>query len=469
MKNTKLTLAVAALLASSSAFAVVTYPLANQNLKTTPLTVPTENIMYVTGATAQTKGIGISAAKICATGSGTTPTFISLTDGAATPATVAWKCQADANATFTGMPGVTGPWIVEKNEGGSSDAWKVRTGGTVAQLTLADCTLSNATTGTCTATATQQEHLGFSDVSSKIFAAKKISPFNAAVTANQTYVTDISLGASQGFGVIVSDNLYKLMQTDQGVGAGRPSISRAQYASIITQSSGVMSTLLPNATSYTRGTVYIARRSGGSGTTNAGEVYFLNNPCSSGTSAVSGQLVSIAGNADGNGSYQFSDEGNTIKYKQEGSSTAVITEATNAVTVVSPPSATYAIGVVSLENAEPANSTTWHYLSIDGVSPVAGTALQKSNMLNGSYDFFFETYLVKNTTSTGTYALSSALRDNINDFASAMVKDYGNGANLTTSYGLFSDPNAAVDTNFAGDSGHFSRSGNECQIPVKLW
>ena len=464
MHNTKMILAVATIFASTSAFAVVNYPLASQNLKTTPLTVPTENIMYVTGATAQTKGIGISAAKICATGSGTTPTFISLTDGAAAPATVAWKCQADANATFTAMPGVTGPWIVQKNEGGSSDAWKVRSGGTVAQLTLADCTLSNATTGTCTATSTQQEHLGFSDVSSKIFKAKNISPFNAATATNQSYVTDISLGAGQGFGVIVSDNLYKLMQADQGVGSGRPSISRAQYASIITSSSGVMSTLLQNpSTSYTKGTLYIARRSSGSGTTQAGEIYFLNNPCSSGTSAVSGQLVSIAGNSNGDGIYAISDEGNTIKYKQESSSGNVILEATNAT------GNTYAIGVVSLENAEPANSTTWHFLSIDGVSPVAGaSAYQKSNMLNGTYDFMFETYLTKNTTLAGTNALSSALRVNINDFATALVGDYGNGANLTTSYGLFTDPNAASDPTI-GDVSHYSRNGNECKIPLKLW
>ncbi len=424
MQVKKLVLALAVAIAAPSAFAA--------NLATG---VTTDNIMYVTGATAQTKGIAIALGKLC----GTNP-LISLTDGAAVPVGKGWKCDAAATATFAALPGVTGPWVVLKNEGGSLNAiTPLRNGSTQTQLDITNCTVTG-TAGTCTnALVAKPEYFGFSDVSSKVFAAKNQL---VAQTAGNTYTTDISVGAGQGFGVVVSPALYTLLAADQGVAT--PSISKAQYASLMTQTAGTWGTLLPNGTAHpASATVTLARRSLSSGTQASAEVYFLSNPCAAGAAPIGGSSTATAGTAAGQ---NFGE----IIVKQEASSDAVLAEMT---------ATPYAIGVVSLENIQPASS--WKFLAIDGVSAGSANApeFQRKNILNGSYDFAFETFMHKSTKST----ISAAILNNINDFSNAIIADMGVGANLATSNGLFGDALAA-NADLGAETSHYSRSGNECGV-----
>ena len=293
------------------------------------------------------------------------------------------------------------------------------------------------------------EYFGFADVSQKVFAAK-----NQLVTqtAGNTYVADVAVGAGQGFGIVVSPALYTLLQADQGVGTGVPSISKSQYASLMTQTAGFWSTLLPNGTAHAALPLTLARRSLTSGTQASAEVFFLNNPCSTGGAPIGGGVSATPGTGAGQ---SFVDGADTLIVKQEGSSDAVLAEASTATG--------YAIGVVSLENpaVDPTTGTAkpWKYVAIDGVFPGTANApeFQKKNIVNGRYAYAFETFLFKSTKST----LSAAILNNIGDFTNGIIADLGVGANLATSNGLFGDPLAA-NADLLADTNHYSRSGNEC-------
>lgn len=421
MQINKIALSLALVFGSTSAFA--------DDLSTG---VPTDNIIYVVGATAQTGGIALSVARLCGSN-----TLITLTDGASPAVGKGWKCNASAAATHPSLPGVTGPFVILKNEGGSLNAiTPMRNGSTQTQLDITNCTVVG-TNATCSNNLVAKPgHIGFSDVSQKIFAAKSQL---VAQTAGNTYVADISLGQQQGFGVVVSPDLYTLLQTDQGT-AGIPSISKSQMASLMTQTTGYWDILLPNGTARNAGPLTLQRRSVTSGTQAAAELYFLGNPCAKGS--VGGSATATLGSSGGTGY-----ESNAFVVKQASSSDAVLLGVSSG----------YAIGVVSLENAQP--SSLWKYVAIDGVHP--GTAgspeFQKKNILNGKYQFAYESVMFKNTKST----LGASLLGNINDFVNGFVADLSVGQNLSTSNGLVGDPNAAA-ADFLANTSKYSQLGNEC-------
>lgn len=430
------------------------------NLLTSPVAVPTENTLYMTGATAQTPGMALALASICASSSDvSTPAFISLTDGATLPVGKGFVCQASAASTFTKLPGVTGPWILLKNEGGSKDSIDtMRIAGTKTQLDVSNCTVTGST-GTCTGTlVAKPSHFGFSDVKSTVWASKGLL---SAQAANTSFTNDIKTGGGQGFGIIVSPALYTLLQTDQGLASDQvPSITKSQYATVMNKTTKVWKALLPNGTAHASSPLYVARRSTSSGTQMAAEIFFLNNPCSAGAASVVGSLNATTGSTAGVTYGVASDQ---IIVKQEGSSDAVLSEAANS---------TYAIGVVSLENIQPASS--WKYVAIDGFYP--GTAnspeYQKKNILNGKYAFAFETYLQKNTDATfGSAATAGTLANNINDFINAIVAFLSVGSNTATSHGLYGDPLAtgAELTGTPVNTNHYSRNQKDCAVPTLVY
>lgn len=406
--------------------------------------VTVDNIIYVTGSTSQLNGIAIAVSKFCGTNQ-----LITLTDGTATPVGRGWKCAAAAGTTYPNLPGVTGPFVVLKNEGGSLNAiTPLRNGTTQTQLDISNCTVTG-TTGTCTnPLVAKPEYIGFSDVSQRVFAAKNQL---VAQTAGNTYVADIAVGTSQGFGVVVSSALHALLQTDQAVGTGIPSIGKSQFTSLMTQAAGFWSILLPNGTAHAALPLTLARRKQTSGTQAAAELFFLENPCAHGS--LGGALSSTAGTAAGQ---SFADGADTLIVKQEDSTDALLADAASTTA--------YVIGVASLTSPQPASS--WKFVAIDGVHPGAAnsTELQKKNIVNGRYAFAYETLLYKSTKST----LSANALSNINIFTNAFSAVLGVGANLSTSNGLFGDP-LALNADFLGDTGHYSRSGNECTPPQWQW
>jgi hypothetical protein len=449
-------------IALAVAFAIAA-PVALANLETTPETVTSDNIINVTGATAPTKTIGIALEDICATAS-TAPAnrlFITITDGTAAPVGKGWKCQVPAGTTFTKLPGVSGPWIVRKNEGGSLNGIAPLRNGTTAgtaqtqlNTTSATCTSSivvnplNArqATATCPIGAGQRTHIGISDVSQRVFAAKNQLSGANAITGANTYVADQALGQIQGFGLAVSPALYALLQADQGVGTGIPSISKNQYATITSTTDNPWPVLLPNSTEPA-GSLTVARRSTTSGTQASAELFFLNNPCNAGAAPLGGSRNAI-----------LTNNANNLVITQAGSSDVVIN------TVANTSSTNLSIGVASLENIAPTAANTWKFVAIDGVHPGQPNSpeWQRKNIINGSYDFAFQTYLFRNTTSTGPTALSAALLNNIVDFSNGLINDLGVGANLNDSNGIAGDPNAGT-ADFGPETAKFTRgAAGEC-------
>jgi hypothetical protein len=434
MQVKKLLLVLATVIAAPATFAT--------DLSTSPVAVPLDNQFYMTGSDELTPALAIGLGKFCISGGGTLQT---LSDGLAVPVLKGFKCDAGAAATYTAFTGVTGPWIVLKNEGSSLAAINpLRTGANTNQLALNDCTLvpGSTTNYACVGSVAKPTHLGISDVTQKIFAGRGgLLP----IVGGNTYTPDIPVGAGQGFGVVVSPALYALMQTDQGT-TGRPSISRSAYASIITSTNSLWDVLLPNKTPHASQPLIIARRGTATSLQAVVDIYFLNNPCGAGT-PIGGALSSVTGTTAGKA---FGALPNQFIFKLEPSSDAVLADASSATA--------YVIGVVSLTRSQAGKP--WNYLSIDGISPgnPGGPEFQRVNTITGKYDFAFESYLFQNTKiSIGT----AKLRGNIDFLRVALQNDLGVGANLNTSNGIFADPNAST-SDFGPETARYSRVGIEC-------
>jgi len=443
--------------------------------------VPATNQIYATGATAQTTGIASSLAAICAsadTGAGAKPAFHTFTDGATPSIGKGWKCEGSATQTYTLLPGVTGPWIFQKNEGGSRDALVVRTNSLLNQLDVTNCTRVQTSadgaaqvtySGTCSASLIgKPSHLGFTDVKSTVFAAKSLLTASTYTPVTNTALYDIATGGGQGFGVAVSPALFALLQAEQGLtGDAVPNITKSQYATVMSSTTKAWTALLPSGRSHDATPLIVARRSTSSGTQAAAEIFFLGNPCSAGTGAtgVVGSLNATAGNTTGTGiAGAFGSGQNQLRVIQNGT--------TEGVTGYLSSATDYAIGVISLENAQPA--TGWKYLKIDGVHP--GTAnspeYQKKNILNGTYPFAFEMFIQQNqNASFGNATTAGTLANNINDFKTALVNFLNAGSNTATMNGIYGDPTApgAEKTVSATNTSRYTRTQRDCATPTLNW
>jgi len=427
-----------------------------------------DQMFYISGATAQTPGLEKVLSEICATASGGS-TFTTYTDGTATPVAKAFVCTATDGATFTnggtGTAQLLGSWAVFKSEGGSGEAWKsIRQGLASKQLNHTNC---DTTAKTCSVdtSASKVATLGFSDVQPMIFAAKAQLASLAAGRTTSDYAVSTT-NAGQGFGVVVSNDLYTALQTNQNT-TNAPTVTSGQMAKILTNAGGAagagMDVLFsgtagkPTASSSNR--LYIARRSTSSGTQLSAEIFFLNTPCA-GKAGVGGELTSQLGSSTG------TNLGAAYYVKQEASSNDVL-EMAKSNTI-----SKYVIGVVSLENAQPAGNS-WKYVAIDNVHPGTDT-YQKANVLNGTYPFAFDTYIARSINSNGISTAPSAVLPTL---ANEIINRLGNGANLATAYGMYSSGDStntvfnsgSTNTLMTGNTSHYSRGGNECSPLKKVW
>jgi hypothetical protein len=223
--------------------------------------------------------------------------------------------------------------------------------------------------------------------------------------------------------------------------------------------------------------LYIARRSGSSGTTAATEMFFLGNPCNLNQNA---RGVTFNNNLVAQGAVTTVDEtmmeeayyGGVVKgdatdiYVAEAASSSVVAAA--LVNAGADATKNYTIGVLSLENAMPTNNDSstadWKFLKIDGVSPVYladGTQdlTQKVSLIDGRYSFQYASEIMGVPVGTMT-ALQTSLW-------TALTTLWKNHDKLSTAKGVFgygSVPNATVN---ATDTAHYDRSGNQC-APLSL-
>jgi hypothetical protein len=323
-------------------------------------------------------------------------------------------------------------------------------------VTLATPTVA-ATVNVAGDVAPKQSSGGFSDTEYKI----NQTLLNIATSVDEvgtTYKTNVA----QAFGVGVSKKLYRQLQKSQGLintvaddgelcdtmvpGACQPSISTAQYASIASVASGgtINGAFFGGAAADT---VQLLRRTPTSGTQSASSIQFLNNPCG------------IAENTGFHTALRRADvySGNTPLTKllvEEHSSSGnvsggLVTAANNS----------YALGVLSMENARDANGN-WAYVRLNGASPNAQVGLNgvesedlnnRVNAVRGTYPMWFE------LEGFVPYEQSGGDGD---AYISSVIASLGN-PEITNLRGLFITGAAGVPANGANVSA-FSRNALSC-------
>ena len=377
MKLKQIALAVGVAVAAPAAFAA--YPV------DISAGVPASNIIYISGASAQTATLGGVVAAQC----NVAPT--TYKDDKGGKDMIIYSCS-NAKAT-SGYAAGSKFIVVKRDTNGSYDGV-----GPVINLTnldWADITKCDDTAKTCAVTGgshagasvTRAPHAGLSDVEINVWKGR--GQFNASTSA----YTETTGFAGQAFGVVVTEALYTAMQAyqkttgelpascvagDFTTGSCQPNISKAQYVSIVSQSGGYHTDWSPIVGAAGAGkAVNLCRRVSTSGTQASSDLFFLNSPC--GATAINAGALAVATAADGDGVNFIVSEGSGT-----GNVKTCLTTANAA--------GNFAIGVVSMENVAAAG---WKFVKLNGVSPnfkADGTAdaKQRQNAVDGKYEFTFE-------------------------------------------------------------------------------
>ena len=325
--------------------------------------------VYLAGASATQANYRAALVSLCA---GTPTTIISTADTNKS----AVKCSVD----FTGLPGVNA--VAISVNGGSFTAVTTSVGN--ALETFVDV---NDNTG-ATLTAPRQSEGGFLDIDAAAFPPSEYTTFgvtSAPATSAATF--------SQVFGVAVSPALYTALQTAQGLtGCGvdsvaaacQPTISKPQYASIVSDSFNTAKQDI-NAilgVGVAGDLLKVCRRVATSGTQASSDQYFLNGFI--GADGAAAGALPVATQA-----VYGADSGLTSYEVVEGSGTG------NARTCLS--GAGYALGVLSLENAPDLTTRSggqradrkWRFVKVNGVHAYEPAVNSTATAKSGAYDFWF--------------------------------------------------------------------------------
>ena len=301
---------------------------------------------------------------------------------------------------------------------------------------------------------------GFSDVEARLFPTS----IGGGNVSSKGIEADAFLG--QAFGVVVSTNLYRALQTAQGVTAAQiaadtafdstlaPNITKAQYTSIITKQSGSPYQTDWSAILGTPGVgkkVVLVRRVATSGTQASSNTFFLSNNCAA---AVNGSLVPASTADSLAGFFEVA----------EGSSTGNVKTAITAADAAG----NFAIGVVSAENdwrVDSAIQNGYRFVKIDGTHPEAGdVANARNTAINGQYAFHMELKtFVANTATAFASGLINQIADNLNNPQTAACAVLPRGLTLNPT-----NPNSAGNcvVGGAGQVAKGSNEGNNCKPQV---
>ena len=285
---------------------------------------------------------------------------------------------------------------------------------------------------------------GFSDVEAGLFGVSV-----------EGYGVEANANVGQAFGIATSTALYRAMQVAQGIyanvaaantadpdylPANAPSISRAQYASIVSGTAADAGFLIPGSTAA----LNLARRVPTSGTQASSNATFLRNPCNG--DAVIGGVLSPVRATDSTGTFIIT----------EGSGTG------NAKTALS--TSGFAIGVLSLENnwRTDTSSNGYRYIKLDNVhpeAPVAGSgqtvdASARYTAAQGLYDFHMEMKSFVSNDAAGTFG-ETVVNEIVGAFAGLDCADVPRGLTLNP----FAGSSCTIGTVVAKGS----RNGNNCQ------
>jgi hypothetical protein len=410
---------------------------------------------YLTGASATAVNASKALIKLCqdAPNSGFATVFKDSTSTSSLGNFFTVKCYTTAARTAAkNFAGLSTDTVAFNVDGGSFTAVESSTGGVGVKFSPAAGTTAITGSGVLllsdfgaplvqsTATGSQVSEGGFMDIEPAAFGSL-IDGFGG-VDGLAPNVAPASF--NQAFGIAVSKALYDALQADQGLADGtderapaaQPTISRAQYATIVASDFNDPKTIGASFLNLpvTKGTAIpanskltLCRRVDTSGTQAASNQYFLNQ-MTGGTPGVQG--ASLPANASG---YPASDL--TAKF--------VVTEhATTTLARGCLSSATaYAIGVLSLENT-PALSDNYRFVKLSRVEgfDVSGTNRSKATAKTGEYDFVFtsQKYTAAGAGTSDVIEAIDAELSNLTAFtglfgsAESLYNRGGNNANVIT-------------------------------------
>ncbi|HSX95628.1 MAG TPA: hypothetical protein VLG41_22060 [Hydrogenophaga sp.] len=423
--------AVAAIAAAAPAFA------ATGSLNTL-YGVTAARTVYVSGASALSGSLAAAVGALC---QGSSANVRTLNVGGSTSDGRVIVCTTQSAGPAAGV--FNGPFaIVKRDTNGSFDGVGPVISGTTlttwADVNNCDNVALNCARDTTTA---RVPNGGLSDVETAIWRGLNNTGTLSQPVPVPTGITLESGFAGQGFGVMVSEELYKAMQTvqkadgrlagtcvvgDYTPGACQPSIAKSEYAAIVRGDSfsyvANASLTGKNPSTDAPDVINLCRRVETSGTQASSNAYFLNNPCGNADPtfgavqpkfvdfATSGSAVAFSSGAGDNVTGNYDDFGGAFGLF-EGSGTG---DARNCVirrnngnnpNNVNDSLGKFAIGWISLENAPAAG---WKYIKLDGVSPNAYQTAggwvvdndQRRNVVLGRYDAAPEFEMIYPTASS---------------------------------------------------------------------
>lgn len=463
MKLKQIVLATAVALAAPAAFALTPADVA------TARSANTLHEAWMSGASAPTRNVFEAFKKDC-----TDAMHIYVNDAAGTVPGSAGDYLAYACTTSLG-PTV----LYHTVSGGSFNAFAPHVVGAqlkrVAQVDTATCAapVANAlgdtvyrgcniiTPATAPDAAPGLPDGGVSDVDSPLFQ-------DLFTTAPSSVGSEVSANVFQVFGVAVSTNLYRAMQTAQGITAANctdgvgtddwrdpacmPNITKAQYASIAAVGGGYQTDWKPilGAAGASKA-VNLCRRVPTSGTQASSNAHFLRNPCNRGV--LTGGELGVAATADSTAVSATATSGIWIT---ESNGTSDVKKCLNKAN----DNATqyFAIGVVSAENDPLAETVAdrddYRFIKLDGVSPEnVADDRARQNAIDGKYDLTIEmAAFTANTATTDGAAVIGTVVANMGTVGGADLR------------GLYISPAAGADHNANPDIvGKGTRFGNNCQ------
>jgi hypothetical protein len=457
------------------------------------------NTVYVSGASALSGSFANVVGANCTGGSGNVVSFTingSTSDGRVTVCTT-----SSTDGQFAG------PFaVVKRDTNGSFDG----VGPVIDQSALtkwADVSNCNDATLQCGLDSTTAivPHAGLTDVDTNVWVGMaNTGALSIPVTDPSTTGTVLNGGfAGQGFGVMVSEQLYLAMQHKQ-VAEGRlpancesdtvpgtpgyevqnftagqcqPSIGKEEYAAIVAD--GLFSYVAPaaigaasNPLTGSLDTINLCRRVETSGTQASSNVYFLNNSCGNATPTKgfkSPKTVNFSGGGVNPVAFNSSSgDAVTGNYDDfggafglfEGSGTG---DARNCVirrnSGKNPNNqadalGTYAIGWISLENAPAAG---WKLVKLDGVSPNAVQLPVASDTTDGVADGWTVDTNQRTNVVKGYYDAAPEL-----EMLWPSTTPYGTF--LTSLKNTFANPALVSLRGVFQANGTFTHAGNETKV-----
>jgi len=389
--------------------------------------------IYVSGASALSGSLAAAVGALCTGGSASVK--VHSIGGSTSDGRVA-VCTTSSAGPAAGL--YAGPFAVVKRDTDGSFAGVGPVISGTALTKWADVNNCDSTALTCALDSTTAivPAGGLSDVETAVWQGlNKTGALTASVPASTAGITKVGGFAAQGFGVMVSEELYKAMQNAQKAdgrlasscvtgdftaGACQPSISKGEYAAIVR---GDNYNYVANAglTNGSADPINVCRRVETSGTQASSNVHFLNNSCGNANPTFgfvnpkfvdfgTGTAVAWSSSAGNAVTGNWEDNGGALGLF-EGSGTGdarncvIRRNSGNNPNNVADGLGKFAIGWISLENAPAAG---WKLVKLDGVSPNAyqtaagwvADSNQRVNVAKGLYDAMFEFEMIYPTAGT---------------------------------------------------------------------